>query len=275
MTIDAAQLAVPLAAGFLAGAINVVVGAGTLVSFPLLLLTGQAPLTATVANTIGIIPGSLSGVAAYRRELSSLRATVRTLLPASVAGGIVGALILLSFPARVFTSVVPWLVAVGTLLVVLGPWVRGRVASRRIGAATAAGGPAHGTPEGHATAFPSTTALATGVGGAFLLGAYGGYFSAAQGILLIGVLGMLSRLQIQELNAIKNLTVLAVNLIAAVVIVVHSPGLIDWPLAGLVGVGSSLGGLVGGRFARRLSAGALRGFVVVVGVATTLVMLLR
>lgn len=256
-------------AGFLAGGINVIVGAGTLVSFPILVLLGCPPLTATIANTMGIVPGSASGVLVYRRELRALAKTVRLLLPASVAGGIVGALMLLAFPAQVFASVVPCLIGIGTLLVSLGPTIKRAVAARadRSGRAERPGA-ADGMP------FPSGATRRAAVVGAGLLGIYGGYFSAAQGIILIGLLGILSQLGMQELNAVKNLTVFAVNVIAASVFLVVAPHRIEWGLVAVLALGASCGGIVGGRFARRLSASYLRSFVVLVGGATMAYMLL-
>ncbi|GAB3479621.1 sulfite exporter TauE/SafE family protein [Nocardiopsis coralliicola] len=245
------------AAGFLAGAMNVMVGAGTLVSFPILVFLGIPPLTATIANTIGIVPGSAAGVLVYRSELRARRAAVRTLLPASAAGGILGALLLLHLSAAVFSAVIPWLIAAGTLLVLLGPAIRGRVARVR-----GAGG---GRADGPLPAFPSRPSLLASVFGAFALGVYGGYFSAAQGILLIGLLGITTTLHMQELNAIKNLTVAAVNVIAAVVFLVVSPDAIAWQLVGLIAAGSALGGAAGGRIARRLPPAAFRVFVAAVG----------
>lgn len=260
------QWLVAIIGGFLAGGINVMVGAGTLISFPLLVLSGVPPLTATIANTMGLVPASATGVLAYRNELRLLRVPIRRLLPASILGGATGALLLLGFPAGVFVKVVPWLVAVGTALVLLGPTIRARVAARR-GAET--DGPSNQGP------FTSRRAMAAGVIGSYLVGSYGGYFSAAQGILLVGLLGVVTHLGMQDLNAIKNFNVLFVNAMSAGMILLISPGLINWKLAGLVAAGAVLGGMTGGRFAKRLSPGALRGFVVVVGVATTVVMLLR
>lgn len=297
MSIDPNQLLQWLAtagAGFLAGAINVMVGAGTLVSFPILVLLGHPPLAATVANTVGIVPGSLSGVAVYRKELRRRAGLVRLLLPASLLGAVGGSLLLLHLSAGVFQRVIPWLIGVGTVLVVLGPAIRRRIdRSRRPRTRT----PKPRTPQGTATegsssasnhlatlappatatppAFASRAALVGSVAGALLLGVYGGYFSAAQGVLLIALLGITSALGMQELNAVKNLTVACVNVVAAVVFMVVSPALIDWGIVAPLAVGSTLGGLLGGRFARRLPAPVFRGFVVVVGVATVAMMALR
>ena len=252
-----------LAAGFLAGAINVVVGAGTLVSFPVLVLLGYPPLTAAVSNAIGIAPGSIMGVIVYRDELHRRRDVVWTLLPASIAGGVLGSLLLLHLSADMFSATLPWLIGVGTLLVLLGPTLKGW--------ATRGDGGSDVAPPS-LPAFPSRAAKAWSLVGALCLGVYGGYFSAAQGVLLIAVLGLSTTLLLQELNAIKNLTVAAVNLIAAATFLIVSPKLVAWHLVSLIAMGSALGGFVGGRFAKRLPAAVFRAFVVIVGVATVVVM---
>ena len=189
-----------------------------------------------------------------------------TALATAAIGGMAGASLLLHFSADVFSAVIPWLIGIGTLLVIAGPAIK-----RRVGHASAElteepsrtdrGGP-----------FPNRTAMVVSVAGAFFLGVYGGYFSAAQGILLIAWLGITSSLHMQELNAIKNLTVAAVNVIAASVFIIVSPHMISWPTVGLIALGSTLGGIVGGRFARRLRASVFRVFVVVVGVGTVIAM---
>lgn len=251
------------AAGFLAGGINVIVGAGTLASFPILLLLGAPPLTATIANTLGIVPGSMAGVLVHRTELRARRKVIALLLPASVTGGIVGALVLLRLSSDVFTAVIPWLIGMGTVLVLIGPTIRARLVG---------GPPDLERSAALPPAFPGRASRLASVIGAFGLGIYGGYFSAAQGILLIALLSITSTLRMTELNAIKNLTVAAVNVIAAGVFLIVSPELIDWQLVAPVAAGATVGGLVGGRFARRLPDKAFRGFVVVVGVVTVVVM---
>lgn len=273
--IDGSQLlewAAVFGAGFFAGAINVVVGAGTLVSFPILVLLGYPPLTATVANTMGIVPGSLSGVLVYRRELRTRAGMIRVLLPASVAGGIFGAYLLLNLPSAVFSAVVPWLIGMGTVLVVLGPTIKKRVTK---GVLVPAGAGLAGGADDAGPAFPMRASRWTSILGAFFLGTYGGYFSAAQGILLIALLGITTTLLMQELNAIKNLTVAAVNVIAASVFLFVSPSTIAWHLVGLIAAGSTLGGIVGGKFARRLHPGVFRIFVVAVGAVTVVAMALN
>lgn len=256
-----------IAAGFAAGAINVVVGAGTLVSFPTMVMLGFPPFTATMSNSLGIVPGSASGTFAYRREIRRLWPTARKMLPASIAGAILGATLLLTFGAEVFAAVVPWLIALGTVLVLANPAIKRFVASRYPEDSTSDGA------EGERPVYRSRTNLIAAIIAVFLIGTYGGYFSAAQGVLFLGAVGILSNLHIQDVNALKNLTVMSVNLVAASVYLITAPELIHWGLVGLLAIGTTAGGLVGGRFARRLPAPLLRAFVAVVGTVATIVML--
>ncbi|UCM90633.1 sulfite exporter TauE/SafE family protein [Streptomyces marincola] len=242
-----------LGAGFWAGMINVVVGSGTLVSFPVLLLCGYSPLVANISNTIGLVGGSLSGTIGYRRELRESRTAARALLPASIAGGITGALLLLALPSEAFDTIVPALIGAGLLMVVAGPFVQ-RGQARRAGTA--------GWAEGL-----SSRRLAGIAAGVFLLGVYGGYFGAAQGILIVGLLGLVTTASVQSLNALKNLLVMTVNLIAAIVFMIVAWDSIDWTAVLLIAAGATAGGVVGARVGRRLRPALLRALIVVIGLA--------
>ncbi|UWZ33478.1 sulfite exporter TauE/SafE family protein [Dactylosporangium roseum] len=246
------QWAAILGAGFWAGMINVVVGSGTLVSFPVLLLCGYPPLVANISNNIGLVGGNLSGTFGYRRELREQRGAARVLLPASTAGGVVGAVLLLVLPAEAFKTIVPALIAVGVLMVVAGPVVQRRAARRQRAE--------DGTGE------PPATRLAAAVG-IFVLGVYGGYFGAAQGILIVGLMSMLTSESMQSLTAIKNLLVASVNTIAAITFMLVARGSIDWPAVLLIALGATLGGVVGARFGRRLSPALIRTLIVAIGTA--------
>ena len=236
-------------AGIAAGAINTVVGSGTLITFPTLLAVGVPPVTANVSNTLGLVPGSLSGAIGYRRELVGQRPRLLRLGAASVAGGVTGAVLLLTLPAKAFQAIVPVLIALGCLLVVLQPMISRRVAAR----AKARGleRPEHG-------------ALWVWVL-VYLAGVYGGYFGAAQGVLLMAILGVGLTESMQRNNATKNVLALLVNLVAAIVFVLVAD--MDWEVAGLIALGSVIGGVIGATVGRRLPSWALRAFIVVVGVA--------
>jgi len=234
-----------LAAGVFAGAINTVVGSGTLVTFPVLLAVGYGPVVANVSNTLGLVPGSISGAIGYRRELAGQRHRALVLCGASLLGGIAGAVLLLTLPGSAFEAIVPVLIALALVLVVLQPRLARMLAERR---------PArpHGGPPLWA--------------GVFGTGVYGGYFGAAQGVLLMGLLGPLLSETLQTVNGIKNVLSLVVNACAAVVFTVVAFDRVDWAVAGLIAAGSLAGGFVGAAVGRRLHPLALRAVVAVVGV---------
>lgn len=232
------------------------VGSGTLITFPVLLACGLPAVTANVSNNVGLVPGSLSAVIGYREELRGQRARVLRLGSASLVGAAIGAGLLLVLPSSAFDTIVPVLIGIGVLLVVVGPTVQRRVAAR----AEARGGvPDHGVW----WVWPAVLAA----------GMYGGYFGAAQGVLLMAILGIGVVDTMQRHNATKNALSLVVNGVAAVVFlfVAH----LDWRAVVLIAVGSAIGGQVGSTVGRRLPPGVLRGVIVVVGVVAIVSLLLR
>lgn len=247
-------LVLVLLAGVGAGAINTLVGSGTLLTFPVLIAAGLPPVSANVTNNIGLVTGSVTGAWGYRRELAGQGRRLAVVLPAAAVGGLAGALALLVLPPEVFGAVVPALVGLGVLLVVLQPWLARRTA-RRLAGASHDGTVRHGTGR--------LVALAAGVAATSV---YGGYFGAAQGVILMGVLGALLVDGLQRLNGVKNAIAATVNLVAAVVFVVVSPEAVDWPLVVVVGLGAVTGAALAARYGRRLPPAALRGIIVVVGV---------
>ena len=235
-------------AGIAAGTINTVVGSGTLITFPTLLAVGVPAVTANVSNSVGLVPGSVSGAWGYRRELAGQRGRLIRLGLASLVGGTVGAVLLLVLPESAFDRIVPVLIALGVVLVIIGPRISARVAKR----AEARGG----LPEAGAGWVWPTVAGA---------GVYGGYFGAAQGVLLMAILGIGVDDTMQRHNATKNVLAAIVNGVAGVVFLFAAH--IDWRAAGLIAAGSIIGGQVGAHVGRRLPAVALRAVIVVVGVA--------
>ncbi len=238
------QYAVIAGAGMLAGMINAVVGSGTLITFPVLLAFHYSPVVANVSNGLGLVPGSVAGAYGYRRELAGQRPRLIKLGIASALGAVLGAVLLLTLPPGAFKAVVPVLILIALVLVVVQPWLARRLAARR--------------PEGH-----------TGDGGFLLLlgifvtGVYGGYFGAAQGVIAIGIMGVLLSESMQRINAAKNVLTALANLVSGVVFVVVAH--VAWIAVALIAVGSMIGGLIGGRFGRRLPPIALRAVIVLVG----------
>ena len=236
-----------LLAGMAAGVINTVVGSGTLVTFPTLLAFGYPQVTANVSNTLGLVAGGLSGTFGYRSELRGLSTVLRRLAPMSFLGGITGAVLLIVLPPDVFKAVVPILILIGLLLVVLGPWLGRRAQAAHTDTDTRA----------------RRTALLVGIYGA---GVYGGYFGAAQGVILLGLMSALMSESLQQINGVKNVLGTIVNAVAAVTFLIIAWDRMDWAAAGLIAVGSLIGGVIGARVGKSLPPWVLRAFIVVIGV---------
>lgn len=246
------EIVLILLAGFAAGGINAIVGSGTLVTFPTLVAFGYPPVVATMSNAVGLVAGGVSGTWGYRRELRGQWDRLKWQLPASLLGAGLGAWLLLHLPEKAFTTVVPVLLIGALILVVVGPRIQDW-AKRRAEA------------EGRSADDISTGRTIALVGGTFAVGVYGGYFTAAQGILLIGVMGALLPESMQRMNAAKNLLSLVVNIVAAAAYTIVAFDRISWGAAGLIAVGSLAGGVVGARYGRRLSPTMLRAAIVLLG----------
>ena len=256
-----------LLAGVGAGTINAVVGSGTLITFPTLLALGVPPVTANISNNIGLVPGSVAGAVGYRRELEGQRSRVLRLLVFSTCGGLAGAVLLLVLPEGAFEAVVPALILLGVVLVIAQPRLSAWIAARRA--------------ERHADGARTTDAAWWVYPAVLATGVYGGYFGAAQGVLLMGALGIGVADTLQRLNGAKNVLAAAVNGVAGLLFVaVAELGLfgidadIDWWVVLLIGAGSVAGGFLGAAFGRRLPSAALRAFIVVVGLVAAAVILL-
>jgi hypothetical protein len=230
-----------IAAGFGAGAVNTIVGSGSLITYPIMVLLGVPQVSANIANTVGLVPGSIAGVWGYRRELKTISPLLVRLGVVAVIGALIGAILLTVLPARAFELVVPVLILLAALLVAFQPRI------------VRAMKPVDGT---------RWMPLMICVG---LASVYGGYFSAAQGVILLGVLGLFLSEGIQTQNALKNFLQCLVNIVAAIYFVFA--GQVMWLWAGYVAIGSVVGALVGAWLARRIPTGAFRIFIVVFGIA--------
>lgn len=239
-------------AGLWAGSINTVVGSGTLVTFPVLVALGYPPVTATTSNAIGLITGTITGAVGYRRELDGQGPRLLRYAVASFLGAIGGAVLLLSLPEDAFETVVPVLVGISVLLVAVQPLQARRLRRRE---------------NRDRSSSPVLFFLV------FLIGVYGGYFTAAQGIMVVGVMGLLVADPLQRLNAFKNVLAAVVNVVAGVIYAFVAP--VSWPVVAILAASSTVGGLLGASVGRRLSPTVLRSMIVVIGTAAVVHLLLE
>jgi uncharacterized membrane protein YfcA len=232
-----------LAAGFAAGGVNAIVGSGSLITFPMLVAVGYPPVVANVSNTVGLVPGGVSSVIGYRRELQGQWRRALTLACGTSAGAILGGILLLQLPDAVFETVVPLLILLAVVL----------MAFKR-------------TP-------PSQTdhdRTAAGIAAAFATGIYGGYFGAAQGIILVSLLRFCFPDSLQRLNALKNVLAGVANGVAAILFIAVAD--VAWEAAGLIAAGSIVGAQVGARYGRHIPSEVLRWIVVIVGATVAMIL---
>lgn len=237
-------------AGSGAGLINAVVGTGTLITFPTLLALGVPPVLANVSNSIGLAPGSLSAALASKPDLVGQRARIIRYGIASLLGSIVGAVLLLWLPPSAFQAIVPVLIGVGCVLVIIGPWLTGRIAARR---------ERLGVTEVSEVGPPWLFVAI------IFTGMYGGYFGAAQGVLVMAIMGVAVAETLPRINGLKNVLVMIANAVAGIVFVLISE--VDWWIVLALAVGSVLGAQVGARIGRKLPPIVYRVVIVTVGVA--------
>lgn len=234
-----ARGAAVFAAGFVASAINSFAGGGSLVSFPALVAAGLGEKVANATNGVALCGGNLAGALAFLDRFGQTKRHLLPMLPATAAGSLLGAVLLVSTPPGVFKVAVPFLTLTGTLVLAL---------QQRIKAVTG-----HG--EG---------SLAAMVAIQFVVSVYGGYFGAGMGIMMLASMGVAIRADIHELNALKNWLTLVINLVSSTVLL--TKGLVDMPMAGVLLVGGLLGGYLSGRWSQRVDPAKLRVGIVVYGV---------
>lgn len=254
------RLLVAAVAALLAGVMNSVAGGGTLLTFPALIAAGLSPLQANATSTVALLPAALSSMLGYRGELTGARRWAIALALPSLIGGGLGALLLLHTSNATFERVVPWLVLGATALFLLQRpllrWIRGHEAQSR----------APHDAESRAPAFALLVLqLAVGV--------YGGYFGAGVGILMLAALGFMGFSNIHRMNGLKNWGGFCMNLVAAGTFA--ASGIVDWPVALSMAVGSVMGGYLGARGAQRLPAALVRGVVAVIGIGSGVWLLAR
>ena len=241
------ELALLLAAGVASGAVNAVAGGGSLLTFPALLAVGFPPLAANVTNSVIQCPGYVGLALGSRRELRGQRSRVLSTAGVAVAGSLLGSLLLLVLPTRVFDAVVPALVALASVLLGVQPWL-----SRRIGE------PRPDVPDRRTILLPAV----------FFAAVYGGYFGGALGVILIAVLAVTAHDDLRRLNAVKGALSLIISVVSVAVFTIGAP--VDWAVVALLAPTTLVGGFLGAKLAGRLPAPVLRVAVVVVGLAVSI-----
>ena len=264
------SLLVLLVMGVVAGAINAAVGSGSLLTLPVLMALGLPPGVAVRTNTVGMFFSTVGSVLGYRREISEERRHLTPLVLTALLGASAGALLLLTSPAEALDVVVPVLIVVALALVVLQKPLTTALRSRsekraeRCAAADGAGAEGATAADGSERSPLRSPALVGSIGAASV---YGGYFTAAQGVLYLGILGVFTGRSMGSVNSVKNLLSLCVNLAAALIYVIAFfvvDAQVVWAASAAIAVGSLLGGFFGAHLAKRLPEWALRGVIVVV-----------
>lgn len=236
-------LALACAAALAAGAVNSVAGGGTLLTFPTLIAI-LGPVAANATSTVALLPGSVSAGLGYRAELGRARRHLLLLWPPSLAGGIVGSLLLIRLPEQVFARAVPWLLVTASVLLLLQPTLK-----RWLGE--------------HAQARPRRLTVLGVIVFQLLVGVYGGYFGAGIGILMLSSLAFTGLSDIHEMNAVKNVLAATMNGVSALIFALA--GVVVWKYAALMAVTAVIGGYAGARVARRLQPELVRAIVVAIG----------
>jgi uncharacterized membrane protein YfcA len=231
-------------AGLLAGAMNAIAGGGSFVTFPVLVFLGLPPIAANATSTVALFPGTLASAWAYRADLAGVAGIrLRVLLPISLAGGLLGAILLLVTPGAAFDVVIPWLLLIATLTFAGGREL-GRALRRRISIGT------------------GTLLVAQ-----FLLSIYGGYFGGAVGLMMLAVWTLLDSAELKSMAAARTLLVSAAN--GTAVLCFAAAGAVRWPEMAAMLLSAIAGGYGGARIARRLPPALIRGFVVVLSATIT------
>jgi uncharacterized protein len=233
-----------LAAGAVAGAVNTVVGSGSLITFPTLLAVGYAPVTANVSNCVGLVPGGVAGSFGYRRELRGQWRRCGILAIGTTIGAVIGGILLLELPDAIFDAIVPALMLLAVALMALQP-----------------------SPKIH----EGGDNMPAGVASSFAVGIYGGYFGAAQGIILMSLLRLSFAENMQVLNAMKNVLAGVANAVAGLLFILVAD--VAWGAAALIAVGSVGGSLVAARYGRRIPPEILRRVVIVYGTIVAVVLI--
>lgn len=248
----------------LAGALNSVAGGGSFLTFPALVFTGVSDIPANITNKIALWPGAMSGAAAYRRELNLASASLRSLVPATLAGTVLGALLLLSIDPLIFRLILPYLLLIATLLFAMSERINAWAYAHRSGS------------QQH-----MHWALLAFL--QFFIAIYGGFFGGGIGILMLALLSISGMDHIHTMNALKNLLGSIINGASVLTFLIQDlfawwagiPGSIAWPQGIVMIIGAVIGGYAGGSFTRTLNPKLVRQAVVIIGFIITILFFLR
>jgi uncharacterized membrane protein YfcA len=249
-SLSASHVILLIAAGLGAGLFNGVAGGGSLISFPILLGLGYPALTANITNTVGIWPGYVGGAAGFRTEIADQKERLARLTPVGAAGGIVGAILLLTTPSGTFARLAPYLILGAAALFAVQPLLRR-------------------TLIGHP--HTDTTRVPLLVAGTFLASVYGGYFGAGMGVMLLAILGLALPDSLARTSGLRAALSIAINGVAAAVFLIHRG--LAWQAVGWLALGSLVGGWIGARLSLAIPAWALRVVVILIGVGTAVKLL--
>lgn len=244
----------------MAGMMNSVAGGGTLVTFPTLLWLGVDPVRANVTCTVALWPGSLGAMVGFRRELGGSRRWMLLLGAPSVAGGLIGAWLLLLTPSRLFASIVPFLILVATILFAAGEPITRKLALESVA-------------EPGAESSPARRWWIIAMAFQFVVAIYGGYFGAGMGILMLAALGLMGLTDIHQMNGLKNFFAVCINIVAAAYFI--ASGQVEWTYAVVMVIGAIAGGYGGAGLARKLGRRLVRRAVIVVGLGMAVSLLFR
>ncbi len=247
--LDALAVLAVLAAGLGAGTINSIVGSGSLITFPTLVALGVSPFVANITNCVGITGGNASSIHGYRRELVGQKERMRALIPFSAAGGITGGTLLLVRPSA-FEGVVPWLIILAVGLVIVQPRLARYLSSR-------------GERQPHGSTWLKVGLFASGV--------YGGYFGAAQGVIMIALLAIGLEESLQRINGLKNVLGFVANFTAGLLFIIFAH--VNWVYVAIIAVSSIVGGQLGAHIGRRLPNSVLRSIIIIAGTSVAIKLL--
>lgn len=237
---------------------NSIAGGGTLVTFPTLVFVGLPPIAANATSTVGLLPAAMGSAAGYRKRIRSVSRWLKLFSAVSLLGGLLGGILLVQTPSKIFAWLVPFLILFASVLFMAHSSFA-RFSGNR-------GARMHGTTLSRKWIFGAVLFQ-------FAVAVYGGYFGAGIGILMLASLGMLGLEDVHEMNTVKVILGFLINVVAAVYFI--SSDLVHWQSAGTMAVGTIVGGYFGAHFAQRIPQNRVRALITGIGLVISAVMFYR